>query len=274
VDVALLPTFQTYGRAIAQRDFGGLAVSVGVHASREEIPAHRHEDEFQWCLTLDGGFEETAGRRREESRAGSLLIRPPDCVHADRFHVRQGVCLNLFPQRAWLMAHGFAALADTYDHQRSRRLFACGRALAFELTRNDAAAPLAVESLAVEMLASACRLADFKAMGHAPWLAVALDEIEAHPAGQLRLGELAKTAGVSAGHLARAFRARFGKSIGAYVRERRLERAAAMIRDSRLSLVEIAGAVGFYDQPHFSRAFKARFGTSPAAYRGSGRRAD
>lgn len=267
MEVAFLPTFQTYGRAVAQSDFGGLAVSVGVHASRETIPAHRHEDEFQWCLTLEGGFEETAGRRSEECRAGSLVIRPPDCVHADRFHVTRGVCLNLFPQRSWLVAHGFEALADTYEHQRSRRLFACGRALAAELTQKDSAVALAVESLAIEMLASACRLARLRVEGHTRWLAAALDQIEADPAGELSLGALAKTAGVSAGHLARAFRARFGLSVGAYVRERRLQRAATLVAGAALPLAEVASAVGFYDQAHFSRAFKARFGAAPAAFR-------
>jgi len=72
---------------------------------------------------------------------------------------------------------------------------------------------------------------------------------------------------VSAGHLARAFRTAFGMSVGGYIRERRLQRAAALIRDSNSKLVDIAAAVGFCDQAHFSRAFKTRFGTTPAAFR-------
>jgi transcriptional regulator GlxA family with amidase domain len=56
-------------------------------------------------------------------------------------------------------------------------------------------------------------------------------------------------------------------SAGDYVRDRRLLRAAALIRETKLKLADVAAAVGFCDQAHFSRAFKARFGTTPAAFR-------
>ncbi len=271
MDVAFLPALSTYGRPLALRDFGGFALSVGVHRPHETIPAHRHQDEYQWCLTLEGGFEEASGSRREDCGAGSMLIRPPDCVHADRFAATRGVCLNFFPRRSWLAARGFERLMDAYRHQRSPRLFKRGRELARELTLTDTTTSLAIEGLVVELLASTGRLDELAHQGHARWLAVALDEIEADPGGELRLADLARTAGVSAGHLARAFRSTFGESVGAYVRERRLQRAAGLMRETKLRLAEIATAVGFYDQAHFSRTFKARFGASPAAFRGDKR---
>ena len=85
MDVAFLPALSTYGRPLAQRDFGGVAVGLGVHRPHEVIPAHRHQDEYQWCLVLASGFEENSGRREESCGPGSLLVRPPDCVHAERF---------------------------------------------------------------------------------------------------------------------------------------------------------------------------------------------
>src|SRR5204862_6963557 len=96
------------------------------------------------------------------------------------------------------------------------------------------------------------------------WFALALDQIEADPGSELRLATLAWHAGVSAGHLARSFRAAFGKSAGDYIRERRLRRAADLLRNPKAKLADIASAVGFCDQAHFSRAFKAEFGLSPA----------
>jgi AraC family transcriptional regulator len=267
MDVAFLPARSTYGKPVALRDFGGFAVSLGVHAPGETIPAHRHEDEYQWCVTLKGGFEETSGRQQEVCGAGSLLVRPPDCVHADKFDGQPGVCLNVFPHRSWLEAHGFGALNDAYRHGRSRGLFRRGRAVAREMQTADSSAALAVEGLLVEMLGSLLRLETLTRDGHSRWLAVAVDEIESNPGATLRLQDLARSAGVSAGHLARAFRAGFGLSVGEYVRERRLQRAATLMRDPRLALAEVAAAVGFYDQAHFSRAFRARFGATPATFR-------
>jgi AraC family transcriptional regulator len=265
--VASLPTFSTYGRSLAQRDFGGFALSVGCHHAHEAIPAHRHADEYQWCLTLDGEFEEVSGTRHEECGPGSLLVRPSDCVHANQFAATRGLCLSLFPRRAWLSQIGLTSLMDTYCHQRSARLRSLGRELASELRGPDSTAALAIEGLLIELLESTSRLSRLRNDGHPRWLASALDQIESVPGDELSLSSLAAHARVSAGHLARAFRTAFGTSVGGYIRERRLQRAALLIRDTNSKLADIATAVGFCDQAHFSRAFKARFGATPAAFR-------
>ena len=267
MDVAYLPSLSTYGRPIAQRDFGGFALGLGVHRPHEVIPAHRHEDEYQWCLTLEGGFEESAGQRRETCGPGSMLVRPPDCVHADRFTARRGLCLNLFPRRSWLIAHGFDDFTDAYHHQRTRNAFELGRSIAQELQHADTTGPLAVESLVIDLLTSTARMDAHMRDGRSRWLAAALDRIEGEPSAELTLTSLAADVGISAGHLARAFRSNFGKSVGAYVRERRIARAAALMRQTASSLAAIAAACGFCDQAHFSRAFKAQFGATPAAFR-------
>lgn len=267
MDIALLPALSTYGRPLAQRDFGGFALSLGVHAPRESVPAHRHEDEYLWCLTLQGGFEETSGSRHEYCDAGSLLIRPPDCVHSNRFSGMRGLCLSFVPRRAWLEANGFDDLIDTHVHCRTQRLSRLGQELAVELPQSDASAPTAVESLVLELVSSAVRLGELALRGHQGWLAAVLDQIEAEPSGELRLASLARNAGVSGPHLARVFRDRFGLSVGNYVRQRRLAHAALLIRERQIPLAHIATAAGFFDQAHFTRAFKTQFGLTPAAFR-------
>ena len=269
MDFALLPTRTTFGRTIAARDFGGFAVSVGVHDPHEEVPAHQHADAYQWCLVLHGGFEESAGRQREDCGAGSFVVRPSDCVHADRFAAARAVCLNVFPDDAWLASHGFADLRDRYAHHRTRRLFRVGEELVRELSSTDAAGPIATASLMQELLSSISRLQRSSENGHPRWLAAALDRIEAEPSADLSLDALAEDAGVSAGHLARTFRAMFGLAVGAYVRERRLAHAAVLMRGRERSLAEIAAAVGFHDQAHFSNAFKRRYGATPQTFRQS-----
>ena len=66
---------------------------------------------------------------------------------------------------------------------------------------------------------------------------------------------------------ARAFRRRYGRSPGEYLRECRLERAAGLLRDRRLSLADIAARAGFVDQSHFTRSFRRGFGCTPGAWR-------
>ena len=48
----------------------------------------------------------------------------------------------------------------------------------------------------------------------------------------------------------------------------RLDRAEDLLRETRLSIAEIALAVGFSDQSALTRSFRRRRGTTPAAFRG------
>jgi AraC-like DNA-binding protein len=61
-----------------------------------------------------------------------------------------------------------------------------------------------------------------------------------------------------------------GRSIAGHLWSRRLEQAAADLRDpfkTKLSVAQIAFANGFEDAAHFTRAFKKRFGSTPGQWR-------
>ena len=65
----------------------------------------------------------------------------------------------------------------------------------------------------------------------------------------------------------REFRKHYGTSPGRWLLERRLERSAALLRNTQLSVTEITFESGFEDLSHFSKAFKEKFGQSPSIYR-------
>ncbi len=91
--------------------------------------------------------------------------------------------------------------------------------------------------------------------------------IDAHLDERLSLTLLAGVAEVSRVHLAKLFRQQTGSSPMAAVRQRRLERAKALLASSDTSIEEIARQVGFPDPFHFSRLFRQVVGQSPSAYR-------
>ena len=89
-----------------------------------------------------------------------------------------------------------------------------------------------------------------------------LDQVEA----QVGLAQLAEEAGMSAWHLNRMFRQRFGLPPHAYQLQLRLARARILLQGDG-PIAGIACELGFADQAHLSRLFKRSFGVTPAGYR-------
>jgi xylan 1,4-beta-xylosidase len=81
------------------------------------------------------------------------------------------------------------------------------------------------------------------------------------------LDELAATVAMSRSHLSRTFHAVAGVSLRTYVRDARLQRAAAMLVTSTLPVTFVAVECGFYDLPHLDKGFRRRFGITPHEFR-------
>ena len=86
----------------------------------------------------------------------------------------------------------------------------------------------------------------------------------------LTAGDLARASGVSVTHLNRLFGAARGCAAMAWVRRRRLERAAHLLRCSTLPAGRIAADLGFVDLQHLSKALRRATGRGPRVLRAGG----
>jgi AraC-like DNA-binding protein len=100
-----------------------------------------------------------------------------------------------------------------------------------------------------------------------PALRRARDLIDLRYAEPLDLAALAREAGYSKFHFARAFAAAYGETPRAYLTRRRLERAKTLLRVANLSVTEICFLVGFESLGSFSALFRRVVGRTPSAYR-------
>src|SRR5262249_12584882 len=138
-----------------------------------------------------------------------------------------------------------------------------------EFRQRDEVSRLAIESLALGVLAEASRRndEDVETARRAPlWLQVALALIEERVHEPLPLAGGAEQVGVHPVHLARTFRQVYQTTFGSYVRQVRLDFARTQLVGPA-ALSDIAYAAGFCDQSHFSRCFKRHTGLTPAEYR-------
>jgi AraC family transcriptional regulator len=87
----------------------------------------------------------------------------------------------------------------------------------------------------------------------------------------LHMADLAARAGLSVSHFARAFRTTTAMTPRAFVEQRRVARAKALIDETDHPLADIAAETGFVTQSHFTTAFRRAVGFTPAVYRRSRR---
>jgi transcriptional regulator GlxA family with amidase domain len=78
---------------------------------------------------------------------------------------------------------------------------------------------------------------------------------------------LAAVSGVSKAHFARSFKRAFGIPPHRYLLTRRIEQANTLLRDTELSITEIAFATGWESLGTFGRIFRDVTGRSPSAMR-------
>lgn len=79
--------------------------------------------------------------------------------------------------------------------------------------------------------------------------------------------ELSKQYLINPTTLKSVFKAVYGASLAAHIKEHRMEQVAKMLRETDMSIAAIAQAVGYESQSKFTAAFKNRFAALPTAYR-------
>jgi len=95
----------------------------------------------------------------------------------------------------------------------------------------------------------------------------AKDAIDAGYRLPLDVAGLARVAHLSPAHFSREFRRAFGETPHQYLLTRRLERAAALLRNTDHSVAEICFEVGLASVGSFTTSFRRVHGLTPTAYR-------
>ncbi len=124
-----------------------------------------------------------------------------------------------------------------------------------------------------DMFRAYCRLVHKNATGHLSRLVqqtVLL--IDSDLSAALSLHTLAESQNVSAAYLSAAFKKEMGKTVSAYVRQKRVRHAAHLLSTTGLQIQTVALHCGVMDVQYFSKIFKREMGMTPKEYRESAKR--
>ena len=100
-----------------------------------------------------------------------------------------------------------------------------------------------------------------------PLIAQAQRYLHEHLREELSVAELAQQFHLSASQMNRLFRASTGQSPHEYLINLRINRAKTLLKETQLSVIEIAGEVGYAYDTSFAAAFRAKTGMSPRQFR-------
>ena len=257
-----------FGALRAQRQLGGLRISENAYVPHEQIPRHVHSQPFV-CFVVRGGFTERSGGESTECRVGSVVWHPAGDAHEDRFGPRGGTCVGLELDRPWL-----DGMRDP-DWLPRRWTFAHGGVhawlaarIAHEARRVDDLSSLAIESLAIALLAEFSRSTRTARHRRQAWLDRGIDLLREEFRSPPSIADLSAAAGVHRSHVVRQFHEHMGCTVAEYVRRLRIDWACTQLRGADCPLLsQLALDAGFADQPHFTRAFRRVTGMTPAAFR-------
>src|SRR5262245_25574199 len=193
-----------YGQAQSSFTFAGMTFLESVYPPALHIPPHAHSHAF-FCLVLEGASTETYEKRSRTNEPFTLVFHPAEEVHSNRWHGPGGrtfhveitaPTLERLRDRAPVL-NGPADFRGSPPVRLALRLYQ-------EYCRMDDLSPLAMEGLALELLAEASRRPAPVARHRPPrWLSRVTDILRGRFAEKLSLGDLAATACISPDHLAR-----------------------------------------------------------------------
>lgn len=94
--------------------------------------------------------------------------------------------------------------------------------------------------------------------------------IRANLSRPLDVSQVSEVAGMSRAHFSRLFKKDQGVTPADFIMRERMECAAKLLSDSRMSVKRVATACGFADPNYFSKAFRRTYSISPGEFRTTG----
>ncbi|MCQ2235619.1 MAG: AraC family transcriptional regulator [Bacteroidales bacterium] len=91
--------------------------------------------------------------------------------------------------------------------------------------------------------------------------------IEGHLSEPIDVQNLANMSGFSVFHFHRIMKAMLGENIGAFIKRRRLEMAAELLRYTDRPIADVSAVVGYDVPSSLTKAFRECYGVSPSDYR-------
>ncbi len=237
--------------------------------------SHLHR-EMEVLLMLDGTARLHIDRSVVELTAGDLVIVPPYTLHrytiaADRDCRHYCVCFD--PHMVYDKALATALENGAVTLPRILHDEVCAGCIRTAFVANEQKADGWALQVTGQISLFFARLLETGALVRrhdAPSRSIhgaMFAYITAHYAEELTSADAAAALHLNPGYFCRLFRQSFGERFLPYLCKYRLEKSKTLLRDTTLSISEIALSVGFNSFSYYSKRFREHTGMTPREYR-------
>lgn len=106
------------------------------------------------------------------------------------------------------------------------------------------------------------------------YISKVIEYIENHYKTDIDVNTLADSVGISYSHLRKIFRENMGTNLNSFINKRRIKEAKILLKETDMTIYDMAVALGYNSDQTFTRFFKKYEGTTPGAYRSAVRTQD
>lgn len=253
------------GKNQTQSEYAGVILSETRFDTGFSSDWHYHENPYITFI-LEGGSIELRKQSRMLCQPGVVIPYDFDEPHRNIDYQNNSRTFSIEFERNWLASKEISSLAATSIE------IECNAEIKFLMIRlmmehrlSDTLSSLSVETQAVQLLES---LGNSKSLTGKPgWVSKIRDLINDHWNEVPTLQYLADELGIHPVTISKNFPRYFNCSLGDYLRRIKINRAIKFLKETNLTLWEIALSCGFSDTSHLNRVFKIYTGVLPSHFR-------
>ncbi|HIS57594.1 MAG: AraC family transcriptional regulator [Lachnospiraceae bacterium] len=279
------------------RPHGTLLFPVCVHETRVEedapFPLYYHwHSEVEFLYLTEGSAVFMVEREQIQLREGDVLFIRPDVLHGsmDRNHCAptfraldfdpaflSGIANDAIQQK-YLSPMFFGSLPHYRflgrDSEDGKRMYALLTQIHAIFTEDRDGGELLIKSMIYEMLYHLYRnIKNDGEKGYIPdvrkseFIRKIVEYVQDNYENPIPLKEIAGHLAVSEGYFCRSFKENFHMTFGNYLNDVRMGEAEKLVRETDLTMEEIARKTGFNNSNYFTVCFKRMYYDTPLHYR-------
>ncbi len=248
----------------------------------KEMQARPHEEEhrhncYEIMIALTDGGSCSVGDKNYSVYAGSMFFCTPEDSHAFSIPVGNQICNIMFKPEIFSDAArelldkippGVYRIFKTGQlDQLCSMLAAMERELAEQNDGYKCYSGAVMQFLITSIYRRINDLPDLASIVNDDEMEMILDYIRRHYQEKVTLEILGGVINRPAAYVGKLFRKVAWCSFNKYMLRYRIGRAQELLRNSKLSLTEIAYQTGFFDSAHFTKSFERVNGITPLTYR-------